>query len=214
MLSAATRARARVIGDLLSYAQRSSSAPGAAGESFGADRWCIVGFLMRRRCLAALVASAMLACASGPPRLAGQPIRKPLAVLVRVSADAAKTDELGGTAGIVDAVERGLAERGVRYQLFAADDDRPPAPRIEIWVQKWDAGDRGERLGVGVAFGLVGLLAAGGYVVVLRVYRDGEAIPAVEETYRGSILGTDEDASISKGESVGEDILDDAFRKP
>jgi hypothetical protein len=170
---------------------------------------------MRRWCFAVLVAWAMVACASGPPKLAGQPIRRPIAVLVRVSAEAARTDELGGTAGIVDAVERGLAERGVRYQLFTADDDHPPAPRIEIWVQRWDAGDRGERTGVGIAFGVLGQLAAAGdYVVVLRVYRDGEARAAVQQTYQGSILGTDEDASLSKGESVGGVILDEVFRKP
>jgi hypothetical protein len=91
----------------------------------------------------------------------------------------------------------------------------PPAPRIEIWVQRWDAGDRGERTGAGIAFGVLGqLAAAGGYVVVLRVYRDGETTPAVEQTYQGSILGTDEDASISEGESVGGSILKDVFRTP
>jgi hypothetical protein len=164
---------------------------------------------------ALVFALAVSGCASGPPKLAGQPLKKPLSVLVRVSAEAARTDDFGGTAGIVEKVEQGLDERGIVHQLYAADDDHPPAPRIEIWVQKWDAGDRGTRTGAGIAFGLIGqAIAAGGYFVVLRVYREGDVAPALERQFSGPILGTDEDASTSKGESVGSYVLDAAFSKP
>jgi hypothetical protein len=160
-----------------------------------------------------LFAVSGLACASGPPKLVGQPITKPIAVLVRVSDEAAKTDELGGTAGVVEAVSNGLSERGVPNQIFAADDDNPPAPRIEIWVEKWDAGHRGERAGASFVFGVVGQAAtAGGYAVVCRIYRSGETKPAFTRRYSGIILGTSETASADRGESVGEAILRDSLR--
>jgi hypothetical protein len=99
---------------------------------------------------------------------------------------------LPAAAALVEKVVEGLTERGVDNQLFAADDDHPPAPRIELWVEKWDIGDRGSRAGAGFAFGVLGQAAtAGGYSVVCRIYRDGDEAPAFVRRYSGAILGTD-----------------------
>lgn len=162
-----------------------------------------------------LVLVAGPGCASGPPALAGQPIRKPIAVLVRVSAEAAKTDELGGTAGIVDAVERELASRGIRHQVFAGTT-------IALPRRESRSGCRDGMLGTGASvWERASSLALPGTWPLLEatswccgVYRNGEVTPALERSYAGSILGTDEDASLSEGESVGESIVDDALRKP
>jgi hypothetical protein len=177
----------------------------------------------------AVLALVALSCASRQaPALVGQPIQKPVAVLVRVSDEVVQTDDFGGTASLVETIERGLAERGVESEIFAADDDNPPAPRIEIWVERWDAGDRGERaamrLGTGTATavatgiaggGIVGSLAtAGGYVVLCRIYREGETQPAYVHRYSGMIVGTEAEASADEGEDVGESIVTDALRKP
>jgi hypothetical protein len=160
-----------------------------------------------------MLAAAALACASGPPLLLGQPITKEVSVFVHVSKEAAHTDELGGIAGLVEKVTDGLSQRGVKHQLFAADDEHPHAPMIEIWVLKWDQGDRESRAEAGAAFGLIGQgLTAGGYEVVSRVYRDGDTKPSCEYRYKGSIFGNDEAASSSQGESVGSSILSDALR--
>ncbi len=176
-----------------------------------------------------MLALAAFACASRQaPALVGQPIKKPVAVLVRVSDEVAQTDDFGGTASLVETIERGLAERGVKTEIFAADDDNPPAPRIEIWVERWDDGSRGERAttalaaettGVAVAGiaggGVIGSLAtAGGYAVLCRIYREGETQPAYVHRYSGRIVGTEADVSADEGEDVGEAIVADALRKP
>ena len=184
--------------------------------------------MIRLRCSSTLLAIAALSCAARQaPALIGQPIRKPVALLVRVSDEAVKTDELGGTATLVETITSGLAERGVQTEIFAADDDHPPAPRIEVWVEKWDVGNRGQRAATrvtgdaatvataGLPGGtLVAWAMAGRYDVVCRIYRDGETQPAFVERYRGRIAGTDAEASVDKGESVGEAIVADALGKP
>jgi hypothetical protein len=148
-------------------------------------------------------------------------------VLVRVSDAAADSDDFGGTAAIVETITDGLVERGVANEIFAADDDNPPAPRIEVWVEHWDAGNRGKRAvtslaadtagihALGVAGGgLVGALAmSGGYLVVSKIYPEGGSQPYVCR-YSGKIMSREAEASTDKGESVGTAILEDAFRKP
>jgi hypothetical protein len=109
----------------------------------------------------AVVAVAASACASGPPKLLGQPIKRPIAVLVRVSDEAAKVDDLGATAALVETLTEGLAERGVKSDVFARDDDNPPTPRIEIWVEKWDPGDEARRAGFRATTLLVPLTSLG-----------------------------------------------------
>jgi hypothetical protein len=120
----------------------------------------------------ALLTTITAACASEPPMLRGQPIRKPVAILVRISDEAARTDQLAGTATLVETVSTGLSNRGVQNQIFAADDDNPPPPRIELWIEKWDAGAPGERATASLVAGLIGELATiGKYAVVCRIYR-------------------------------------------
>jgi hypothetical protein len=160
-----------------------------------------------------LLAMTLLGCATRPPMLRGQSIKKPIAVLLRVSEEVGETDDLGGTATLVDAVAGGLTDRGLQYQLFTAKDDNPPTPRIEIWVEKWDTGDRAKRAGATFMFGVVGQVAtAGGYSVVCKIFRDGEVEPASVFGYSGSIMDTDESASTSNGSAVGNSIVGDAFK--
>lgn len=163
------------------------------------------------------VAIALLgaACASGPPLLLGQPIKKEVAILVHVSKAAAHTDELGGTAAMVEALSNGLSERGVRNQVYAADDDHPGTPRIEIMVETFDLGDvEGRR--VGGAFGVIGTAVAmaeggGGYEVVVKFYRDGDEQPACQRKFTGEISATDMSAAADAGDSVGSSILSQAL---
>jgi hypothetical protein len=155
------------------------------------------------------------ACASSPPLLLGQPIKKEVAILVHVSKAVAHTDELGGTAAMVEALSEGLSERGVRNQVYAADDDHPGTPRIEIVVEKFDPGDAESRR-VGAAFGVIGSAAAmagdgSGYDVVVRFYRDGDAQPSCQRRFKGGIGGTDVSASSDAGDSVGSSILSQAL---
>ena len=119
---------------------------------------------------------------------------------------------------MVETLSSELAERGVQTQVFAADDDRPPAPRIEIWVERWKAMDPDKR-GVGYLFGIAGQLAtAGEYSVVCKAFRRGDTAPAWIQRYQGSIIGIDEAASSSQGEAVGSRIgsrvLGDAAAAP
>jgi hypothetical protein len=178
------------------------------------------------RALLFAIAVAAASCAPrGKLKLVGQPVPREVAVLVRVSDDAAETDDLGGTAALVESMTDGLARRGVHSQIFAADGDHPPAPRIELWVEAWDTGDRSERAGAMVAaetagaamavpgLGLVALfLEAGNYSVVCRVFlRDGEP-PALARRYTGSMATTDADTSVQEGEQLAWRILGDAFQ--
>ena len=165
-------------------------------------------------------------CASqSAPKLVGQPIKKEVALLVRVSDAAAETDDLGGTAGLVDGVTESLGELRVENQVFAADDDHPPAPRIELWVERWDAGDRKERTGATLAtegigtagavvpgLGVVGaLFTAGGYSVLCKVYTKDGARPARVHRYSGMLIDSDPEVSARLGERVGRAIVADAF---
>lgn len=175
-----------------------------------------------------LIALTAVACASREPvALVGQPVRKPVAVLVRVSDEAAATDALGGTAALVDAVTQQLAERGVRSEIFAADGDNPPPPRIEIWVERWNDRSAATRAGTllgtsavavasvaAVGFGFVMIAPLGEYSVWSRVFRKGETAPALVRHYSGAMGTTSGDASAREGESVGADIVADALSKP
>ena len=153
-------------------------------------------------------------CVPGTRRLLGKPLDKELSILVTVSDEAAHTDELGGIASLVEAITEELADRGIRHQVFAADGDHPPAPRIEIHIEKWDLGDVDERNRWGATaivspiVSAAGTLAtAGGYEVTCAVYREKDFDPAYNHTFTGAILGTSTDASASAGTSVGRKIL-------
>jgi hypothetical protein len=154
-----------------------------------------------------LLALGGLACASGPPKLVGRPIRSEVAIFVKVSDEAARSDDMGAIASMVETLSTQLTEAGVRNQVYAAADDDPPAPRIDILVEKWAAPARDSR-GIGYVFGIAGQLAtAGEYSVVCKIYtQDKGQPPALVRRYAGPVIGIDEGASASQGESVGSSI--------
>jgi hypothetical protein len=173
-----------------------------------------------------LLALAATGCASqSAPTLLGQPVEKEVAVLVRMSDAAAEIDVSGGTAGLVDGVTRGLDERGMQNQVFAANDEHPPAPRIELWVEQWNAGAGTEQVGATVGtevagqavagvpgLGLVGAIAAAGeYSVLCRVYaKDGDP-PVRVHRYTGMVFDTTPEDSPTQGERLGRRIVAEAF---
>lgn len=161
----------------------------------------------------------LLSCASGPPKFFGQPVNRPISVFVHVSKEAGETDELGGTAAIVDTLVEGLEERGFRTQLFTREDDKAPAPRIEVWVEQWDDGSRsGRGAGEGLSYlapiggAVVSALNRGGYVVVFRAYREDEETPALQERQTGSVGGSSPEASADTGRSLAREILSKTFQ--
>jgi hypothetical protein len=161
------------------------------------------------------VAAFVGACASGPRLIMGQPIKKDVSVLVHVSKDT-HGDQFGGIESIVETVTDGLTKRGIPNQLYAADDDHPGTPRIEIWVTKWGEGDAALRDTGRVVGGMVGAaLSAGGagqYEVVTKIYREGDVNPACEKTHSGSVDPDDAQAVVNTGELIGSSILQDALR--
>lgn len=180
-----------------------------------AGRAGITGGNVNERIVQALMAIlGATGCGASSKLLLGEPVRKELAVLVRVSKAASLADNAGGTEAIVDRVTNGLSERGIQNQIYAADDDHPKAPRIEIWVRSWNINGGGAVEGATLGLGVAGQIAtAGGYNVVARVYRDGAAKPC-EFEYSGTSFSNSDTASADKGDSVGGSILSDAFGDP
>jgi hypothetical protein len=170
---------------------------------------------MRRfRLWGALGPLLALCCASGPPKFFGQPVNKPISIFVHVSKEAGETDELGGTAAIVDTLVEGFEERGFRTQLYTREDDKAPPPRIEVWVEQWDDGSRsGRGAGEGLSYlapiggAIVSALNRGGYVVVFRAYRENEEEPAFQERQEGSVGGSSPEASADTGRSLARELL-------
>lgn len=152
--------------------------------------------------------------------LLGQPVKRPIAVVVRVSNEAAEMDDGGGTAALVETLTAGLEERGLRAQLFMREDDNPPGPRIEVNIEKWDPGDQKRRSGVAAATVLVPLAAfaqlgaQGEYSVLCTIVREGESQPAHQRRHSGLMFGITGSSSTSNGELVPSSILSDAFSDP
>ncbi|HET9930000.1 MAG TPA: hypothetical protein VFQ35_04900, partial [Polyangiaceae bacterium] len=74
------------------------------------------------RSLALLLGLAAVSCVSKPNNLfLGQPVSTPMSVHLHVSADAGETDELGGTAALIEAVTHELDERGIQNRLYTSD---------------------------------------------------------------------------------------------
>jgi hypothetical protein len=159
-----------------------------------------------------------VSCASGPPKFFGQVESKPIWIFVHVSKAAGQTDELGGTAAIVDGLVEGLEARGFKTRLYTRDDDVVPPPRIEVWVEKWGDPGRSTR-GAGealkwinpVAGIAVGLANQGGYSVIFRAYREGDDKPVLLERRSGSIGGTSPEASANAGHAVASGVLKKTF---
>lgn len=138
---------------------------------------------------------------------------------VRVQKDAGG-DQFGGIATMVETVTEGLDERGIHNQVYAADDDHPGTPRIEILVTKWGEGDADLREGgraVGPFSGLVGaaLQAAGegDYEVLVSIYREGDTTPTCVHKHAGRVNPDDADATARAGSTVGSSILREALRE-
>jgi hypothetical protein len=174
------------------------------------------------RSVALLLGLAAVSCVSKPNNLfLGEPVNTPISVHLHVSAAAGETDELGGTAALVESVTHELEERRIQHRLYTSDDDHPPTPLIEIWVEKWDPGNRGARAGVAAAGGIVSPFAglvgfgalSGNFLVVSRLFRGGDRDPVAVLGYAGSIGSASETGSMNKGESVGSIIVDDAFAR-
>jgi hypothetical protein len=158
------------------------------------------------------------ACASQPPLLLGQPIKKEVAVLLRVSKDTGG-DRFGGIAALAETVTGGLSEQGVANRLYASDDDHPGTPRIEIWVTRWGSGDESLRDAggaIGVVMPLTGAvmrLAGGGEIeLVVKVFREGDEAPACVRKYVRSTDPDDAAGVVSTGEILGGRVLGDALR--
>jgi hypothetical protein len=156
------------------------------------------------------LAIAISACAPPSSLLRGQAVKKPINVMLHLSPEVAKTDGATGGDAIVNAVTDGLDERSLQYEYY--NRTVPPPPSIQIWVEQWDAGNVGDRAAAGFMLGVVGDLAtAGNYVVLCKVYRDGDTKPAFERRYEGVITGRTESASTDTGVSVGKNIVAAAF---
>jgi hypothetical protein len=173
----------------------------------------VLGSSPVRRAGSILVLSSMIAlgaCASGPRLLMGQPIKKEVAVLLRVSNDASG-DQFGGIAAIAETVTDGLSKRGITNQLYAANDDHPGTPRIEILVTKWSGGDAslrdtGRSVG-GLVGGAIAAAGQGKYEVTVNIYRDGDAQPICTRKNSGSVDPDDAGFDVSLGESLGSWVL-------
>lgn len=94
---------------------------------------------MRAEWVAILGLWLLSACGSST-KLLGHPVRRPIAIVVRISDEVAKNDDGGAVASLVDAMLDGLHERGLDGQVYAAPDEHPPAPRIEVRVESVDTG--------------------------------------------------------------------------
>lgn len=129
-------------------------------------------------------------------------------------------DQFGGIATMVETVTQGLDDRGIRNQVYAADDDHPGTPRIEILVTKWGEGNadlRESGRAVGALGGFVGaaLQAAGegDYEVLVSIYRDGDTTPTCVHKHAGRVNPDDADATARTGSTVGSAILGEALRE-
>jgi hypothetical protein len=163
--------------------------------------------------LVSCLAIALSACAplpSSPSLLRGQPVKKPIGVMLQLSPEVRETDGSTGGDAIVNALTDELDERSLQWEYYSRSV--PPAPSIQISVEKWDAGDVDNRSGAAFLGGLIAQAAlAGEYVVLCKIYRDGETEPAFEKRYQGAIMGTSDTASADTGSALGSTIAWAAF---
>jgi hypothetical protein len=181
--------------------------------------------MLGRRSVLAVVALLAVACGSSR-LLLGHPVTAPLSILVRVAPDVANNDDGGGIAAMADAMLEALRQRGIVATIYAAPDEHPPPPRIEVWVSGFDAGSssarRGGQMGaatgaaagvpaIGLAGAVVNLAGSGSLKVECLVYEEDNFDASYDHVYEYRILG-DEDAATNAGESLGEQIINDVFR--
>ncbi|HTQ03457.1 MAG TPA: hypothetical protein VMI54_06355 [Polyangiaceae bacterium] len=178
----------------------------------GARRASGVGRLAPLGCVLPFV----VACASGPRVIMGQPIKKQVAVLLHVTDGSG--DRFGGIAALADTVTDGLTKRGIDNQLYAADDDHPGTPRIEIWITRWGLGNadlRAAGRGLAAASGIVGVVmqsaGAGEIEMTVKIFREGDTAPACVRKHTGSADPDDPSSTVSAGEGLGSTVLSDAL---
>jgi hypothetical protein len=180
---------------------------------------------MRARLFAVFGLALSSACGSST-KLLGHPIHQPIAIVVRVSDEVANNDDGGAVAAMVDAMVDGLRQRGLDGQVYAAPDEHPPAPRIEVRVGTADPGSSERRgagklaavggaLGrapiVGFVGGVLWMSGAGSVQIDCWVYEEGRSRPSFHESYSRTLLG-DSKSAASAGESLGRAIMESVFR--
>ena len=163
----------------------------------------------------ALVALCTGCAASVKQSVLGQPMRERMNILVRTSDEVNKTDDAGGVGQLVDTIYAGLREHGIDSQIYAAPDEHPHAPRIELHVQYWSERTAASHkfqaasmavpiLGAGMLFGSNNQI-----VVLCKVFlKEGEQ-PAFTHRYSSASFG---DQPTGVAETVGNSILDDVVR--
>jgi hypothetical protein len=144
-----------------------------------------------------------------------------ISLVVRTSSEVNKTDDAGGVGTLVDTVLAGLREHGIDSDIYAAPDEHPHAPRIELhvryWSQRCSTSQDFRAAGMGLAAvpvvgGMVSLGALGSnnsIVVVCKVFLADDAPSVFTERFSASSMADD---ATGVAETVGERIVDKVLR--
>ena len=91
-------------------------------------------------------------------KIMGEPVHRPVAILVHISNEVNAADHAGGVAELVQTLQDGLKDEGIESDIYTADDDHPPPPRIELNVLYWQETNQTSRdlVLVGGLLGVVG----------------------------------------------------------
>ncbi|HEX7450879.1 MAG TPA: hypothetical protein VF294_01260, partial [Polyangiaceae bacterium] len=171
----------------------------------------------------ALLAAAVCCGCAGTAKqsVLGHPMRQRINVVVRTSTEVNKTDDAGGVGTLVDTVLAGLREHEINSDIYAAPDEHPHAPRIELqvlyWSQRSAASHDFQAAGVGLAAvpvvgGIVSLGALGSnnaIVVICRVFLADGAPSVFTERFSASSMSDD---ATGVAETVGEEIVAEVLR--
>lgn len=151
--------------------------------------------------LAASLVFTATACA-GPQKLMGQPLHQRVAIVVRISEEVNQADHAGGVAELVETIQEGLKKQGIDSQVYAAPDEHPPPPRIELNVVYWSERSQESRelsaagavvWPLGIAGAAVG--PANSMVVDCAVVLDASERRLFWQRFRGGGLGGYDEAS-------------------
>jgi hypothetical protein len=116
----------------------------------------------------ALYFAAALACSgcgASTQRILGQPVRRPVSIVVHISDQVNTSDQAGGVAELVEAIGAGLKEHGMPSQIYTAANEHPSPPRVELDVVYWSERSTTSRQlgaaravapGLGIASAMVG----------------------------------------------------------
>ncbi|HEX3851722.1 MAG TPA: hypothetical protein VHW01_12195 [Polyangiaceae bacterium] len=144
----------------------------------------------------------------------GHPMRQRINLVVRTSTEVNKTDDAGGVGTLVDTVLAGLREHGIESDIYAAPDEHPHAPRIELqvlyWSQRSTLSHDLEAAGWVVPIVSLGALGSNNaMVVVCRVFLADGAPSVFKERFSASSIADD---PTGVAETVGEEIVDEVLR--